>query len=201
MTTLFLIRHGQTDYVGKRIAGYLPGIHLNLLGQSQAQSTASIMAKYSIQAIFASPLERTQETAAFLGATLKLRVTLLDFLKEVNFGELQGLGVELNSLAIWQDFKQHPARVKFPGGESIIEAQERIVRGLSDLARQFSQQEQIICVAHGEIIRLAITYALGMPLDECMRLTIDPASISCVDWDTDHQTIKFLNSRPEEHKI
>jgi len=195
MTTIFLIRHGQTDFVGKRIAGYLPGIHLNSLGQSQAQSTASTMAKYSIQAIFASPLERTRETAAFLAASLKLTVTLLDFLKEVNFGDLQGLGVELNSLAIWQDFKQHPARVKFPGGESIIEAQERIVRGLSDLARQFSQQDQIICVAHGEIIRLAITYALRMPLDECVRLTIDPASITCVEWNADRQIVKFLNFR------
>ena len=65
MPIFLLIRHGETDYNKKmRIAGRLPGVHLNKKGRQQAQVLADRLASLPIKAIYASPLERTMETAA-----------------------------------------------------------------------------------------------------------------------------------------
>ncbi len=196
MTTIYLVRHGLTDYIGKCICGYLPGVHLNDTGKAQAERAAEYLSSRQIKAIFASPLERTMETAAFLARKLDLHVTPLDSLKAINFGELQGLGEELNSLPVWQQFLTHPAEVHFPGGESIKDGQMRIVKGLIKLAAEASAENPIVCYSHCEILRLAIVYALHIPLDDYQRLTIDPGSITCLEWDKGIQTIKMLNFVP-----
>ena len=157
-------------------------MHLNETGCRQAEKIADFLQENLIKAIFASPLERTMETAAPLAQRLNLTVTPAEALKEINFGELQGLGEELITLPVWEQFNAHPAEVAFPGGESIREAQQRVVVCLNKLAENFSNEDQIACFAHCEILRLAIAYALHIPLDNYMRLTIDPASITCLDW-------------------
>lgn len=192
---LYLVRHGNTDWTGKRLIGNTPGIHLSQLGRAQAKQLALYLGQFPLQAIFTSPLERAVETAFPLATLLKMIPNPADFLREIDFGELQGLSTELASLDIWQQFSTHPAKVHFPGGESVIEAQNRVYSGLNDLAVQFADQDQIVCFAHCEILRLAVASALHIPLDEYMRLTIDPGSISCLHWTLDHQTVRFLNLR------
>ena len=198
MTTIYLIRHGRTDWVGRRITGNLPGVHLNDTGRLQASQAAGYLSQYPIQAIFSSPMERTMETASFLGITKEITVTPKEFLREINFGSLQGLtGDELDKLAIWKQFLAHPGTVKFPGGESVLEAQERIVSGFNELSSQYPQESQIACFSHCEILRLAIAAVLNMPLDDFIKLTVNPASISCIEWG-ETRTLKWLNFQPSE---
>ena len=66
MTQIYLVRHGQTDFIGKILCGNLPGIHLNEIGLRQAQRTADYLGKQPIKAIYTSPMERACETAAAL---------------------------------------------------------------------------------------------------------------------------------------
>lgn len=195
MTLFYLVRHGRTTDSGVRITGYRPGVHLDEMGIAQAQSAAAALSRQSIQALYASPLERTRETAAYLASALNLTVQIADFLKEVDFGDLQGLGPELAESPVWQQFSSHPAHVVFPGGESVKAAQQRIVDGLDKLS-VLHGEEPIACFAHCEILRLALAHALKMPLDEFMRLTVDPGSISCVLWEKDHQKVLNLNIHP-----
>jgi len=63
MTTILLIRHAETDAVGKTIVGWLPGTHLNRAGVTQAERLAARLAALPITAIYSSPLERAVETA------------------------------------------------------------------------------------------------------------------------------------------
>jgi broad specificity phosphatase PhoE len=197
MTTIYLVRHGNTDYTGNRLAGYIPGIHLNKKGQIQAENTADFLQTKPIKAIFSSPLERTMETAIALAVKLDLPVVPLEFLKEINFGGLQGLGEELDALPVWHQFLTHPAAVMFPKGESIRAAQQRVVEGLNELSTKFSTEDEVVCFSHCEILRLAVAYALHIPLDDYMRLTIAPASISSLVWQKDMQTLTLLNYVPE----
>lgn len=197
MTIIYFVRHGVTDDTGNRITGYRPGIHLNEVGQTQAERVADFLQKYPIRAIYASPLERTMETADTLARRLRLSIIPSDFLKEINFGELQGLGEELTTLPVWKQFHSHPAEVQFPGGESIQIAQQRIVTGLNKLAAKYSENDQIVCVSHCEIIRLALANFLHIPLDDYMRLTINPASISTLVWKIEFQILTLLNYVPQ----
>ena len=75
MPTLLLIRHGENEYVAKgRLAGRLPGVHLNEKGIQQADAVANVLANVPIKGVYASPLERCLETARPLGDKLGLDV-------------------------------------------------------------------------------------------------------------------------------
>ena len=69
--------------------------------------------------------------------------------------------------------------------------------GLNELAAKYSDDDQIVCVSHGEIIRLALANFLHIPLDDYMRLTINPASISTLVWKKEFQILTLLNYVPQ----
>nr|WP_321508927.1 histidine phosphatase family protein [uncultured Hyphomonas sp.] len=77
MATFLLIRHGDNDLLGSRLAGRLPDVHLNAKGKAQAQAVADGLADLPITAVYASPLERAQETAEPLAQVHKLSIQTL----------------------------------------------------------------------------------------------------------------------------
>jgi probable phosphoglycerate mutase len=197
MTVIYLVRHGTTDALGKRLCGHLPGFHLNDFGKAQATRAARFLENVAVSAVYSSPLERTMETASIVAQKFGLDVLKADFLKEMNFGILQGMEkAELLADPIWQQFNTAPAEVRFPQGETAAEAQNRVVQGLN-LLSQRHKEEEIVCVSHCEILRLAVAHALDIPLDSILKITIDPASVSKIDWQIDRQQLISLNIIPE----
>src|SRR3954463_14197867 len=89
-TTIFLVRHGQTDWIAHGIAGRLPDVHLNAQGREQAARLVERMQYLPLGAIYSSPLERTQETAAPLARALGLDVRTCPEAVELDFGEWVG---------------------------------------------------------------------------------------------------------------
>jgi len=63
MTLILMIRHGETDWVGKRLQSRLPGINLNETGKRQALEAAEALKELPIKAIYSSPIERAMQTA------------------------------------------------------------------------------------------------------------------------------------------
>jgi probable phosphoglycerate mutase len=194
MTVIYFVRHGRTSFTGNRISGYLPGIHLTDEGKAQAIRAAQYLRKKPIAAVYSSPLERAMETAAVIAGKFNLDIHKLDFLKEINFGLLQGLGEELEQQPSWHLFLNTPSKCVFPGGESVIEAQARVVTGLDQLSQTHAPAEEIVCVSHCEAIRLALAHALKKPLDSFMEIAVDTASISSVEWEIDHQLVVSINT-------
>ena len=196
MTIIYFVRHGTTDYSGKRLSGNIPGIHLNLTGRTQAERISSFFENIPIIAIYSSPLERAIETAMPTADQKNLSINRVDFLREINFGDYQGMGEELRQDPLWNSFLTTPTMIRFPNGESVAQAQKRVTEGLNDICVNSPEVEEIVCVAHCEIIRLAIACALQMPLDEFMRLTVNTGSISKVAWSGSRQIVHFLNHSP-----
>ncbi len=180
MPTILLIRHGENEYVAKgRLAGRLPGVHLNENGKKQADAVAKAFAKAPIEAIYASPLERCMETARPLAATFGLDVVPRDGLIEVDFGEWQDKTLkQLRRRKLWKVVQTNPSRMCFPGGETFANAQQRIVQDLEALAQQHGPKDLIACFSHSDLIKLAVSYFLGQPMDLFQRIMIAPASIS-----------------------
>ena len=179
MAVFLLIRHGHNDMIGERLAGRLPDVHLNQEGVEQAKRLASEFESLPIKAIYASPLERAVETAQPIADAHELPVEILPALMEIDFGEWEGQ--ELNKLKkgrFWKHVQGKPGEFRFPGGESFLEAQERVVQGISLLSQQFSEKELVVCAAHSDVIRLAVTHFLGLPLDNFQRIRILPASVT-----------------------
>ena len=181
MTTIVLIRHGENEYVAKgRLAGRLVGVHLNDKGQQQAQAVAQALAEAPISAVYSSPLERCMQTARPLADALGQDVVENPGLLEVDFGEWQDKTLkELRRRKLWKVVQGNPSRMCFPGGETFVNAQQRIVKELEALCLRHADPKALIaCFSHSDLIKLALSYYLGQPLDLFQRIAISPASIS-----------------------
>jgi probable phosphomutase (TIGR03848 family) len=179
MTVLFLVRHGENDFVGKRLAGRLPGVHLNEKGRQQAKAIERMLGDRVFKALYSSPLERAVETAEPLAKVLGLPIILHPALQEVDYGQWQGEKIShLRRLKKWEMMEQSPSRMRFPDGESLVEAQQRVVAGIDQIAACHKDNDEVLCFSHCDSIRLALIYHLGMELDLLHRVTVSTASIN-----------------------
>jgi probable phosphoglycerate mutase len=176
-----LIRHAVNDVMqAKRLAGWMPEVHINEEGQKQAQALAERLQHLPIKAIYSSPLERTRETAAPLAQTLGLDVYVRDGLGEVQYGEWTGKPLEeLSKLDEWKIVQRYPSGMRFPGGEALRDMQSRIVNEIEAIA--LDHPRDIVAVfSHADVIKAALAHYLGMHLDLFQRIMIDPTSVSVV---------------------
>jgi probable phosphoglycerate mutase len=192
MTTIYLIRHGENDFVkNKKLAGWLPDIHLNAQGQAQAKALAEILSQIKFKAIYASPLERTMETAEPIALAQDLSVHPLKSLGEVDVGRWQGQTLKsLKKRKLWPVVQHTPSMARFPEGESYPQAQARVIAQLDQLREKHTgKKTKIACITHADVIKIAVAHYIGLPLDLFQRLTIDPASISILHFDN---TVRLL---------
>lgn len=196
MPTILLIRHGENDYVKKnRLAGRLPGVHLNDHGRSQAGKLAEALAQAPVKAVYSSPLERTMETAAPIAAAHGLEVLPRPGLIELDMGDWQDRTLKsLRRLKLWKVVQNRPSMMQFPNGETFAEAQQRIATELKTIAGLHNKKDLVIVVSHSDLIKLAIAYFLGLPLDLFQRLMIAPASISTLHIEEGHAMVFNLNA-------
>jgi probable phosphoglycerate mutase len=180
MPTFLLIRHGENEYVAKgRLAGRLPGVHLNENGKMQAEAVAKTLGRMPIKALYSSPMERCMETAQPLAAALDLEIIPRQGLIEVDFGGWQDKTLkQLRRRKLWKVVQANPARMRFPEGETFASAQQRIVQELETLVGEHRPKDLIACFSHSDLIKLALGYYLGQPIDLFQRIMIAPASIS-----------------------
>ena len=182
MSTILLIRHGENDFVKKgRLAGRKAGVHLNTKGRAQADQLAKYLSNQSIKAIYSSPLERTMETAQPIATALGLKVIARPGLLEVDFGDWQDKTLkQLRRRKLWRVVQSTPSRARFPEGESFAEAQLRICKEIDNICTLHKPTDKIVCVGHSDMIKLTLTYYLGMPIDSFQRIIVMPASISTI---------------------
>ncbi len=181
-TTVLLVRHGVTATTGKVLPGRAPGLHLSDKGVAQARGAAERLAALATapSAIYASPLERTRETATPIAAALDVRVKTDKGLLECDFGDWTGKTLaSLRKRPEWRAVQHSPSTFRFPAGESFTEMQLRIWTTLERLAHAHSG-ETIVVVSHADPIKAAVTYAQGVPLDLFQRTVISTCSISAV---------------------
>lgn len=193
MTTFLLIRHAEYAGIGAALIGRTPGVGLDERGHAQAAALAERLAGLPIRAVYTSPLERTRETALPLGRRLDLQVKVCWELNEINFGEWQGRTfAELDDQPRWQQWNAFRSGGAPPGGETMLAAQERIVQAIA-ACREQHPHAAVALVSHSDMIKAALAYFLGMPLDLLGRLEIAPASVSALQIDDYGARLLLLN--------
>jgi probable phosphoglycerate mutase len=180
MKRLLLLRHATTEHTGKRLSGWTPGIHLGSHGVREAKALAERLAPVEIHAIYSSPLERCQETAAAVAEPRGLKVGTIEEVGEVRFGDWTGkqLG-ELARTDLWRTVQIHPSGARFPGGESIHEMQTRAVEACERLRAAHPEDTVAVC-SHADVIKAIAAHYLGLHLDLFQRLVVSPASITAI---------------------
>ncbi|MFZ9308662.1 MAG: MSMEG_4193 family putative phosphomutase [Candidatus Nanopelagicales bacterium] len=180
MPFLYLVRHAQSTANSDGVlAGRMPGISLDKRGKKQAEKLSKFLATVEFEKIIASPLERTQETAAILRADAEIK---LDYrISECDYGQWSGQKIEdLQKLELWREIQKKPSSVTFPEGESM---QEMFERAWSSV--EFWNQEvtgNYLMVSHADVIKAIVARALGMHLDNFQRIAIRPASLTVISF-------------------
>ena len=184
-TTFFLVRHATHDRVGSVLCGRMAGVHLGAAGKAQAESLARHFANENMAGIYASPLERAVETAEPIAVRLGKPLEISEAIAEIDFGAWSGTSFEaLAQDPRWATWNSARSISRPPYGETMLEAQGRIVGAMEQLRSRHAEQS-IILVSHSDIIKAALLYHLGMPIDAYARFDVDPASISTLvvgDW-------------------
>jgi probable phosphomutase (TIGR03848 family) len=180
MRLLLLLRHAVTEHTGARLSGWTPGLHLSEAGLEQAGGLAERLGPVPIDAVYASPLERCQETAAIVADAKGLKVGTVEEVGEVRYGDWTGR--ELKALAkepLWKVVQATPSAARFPGGESIFEMQARAVLAIERLREGHPGQTVAVC-SHADVIKALACHYLGMHLDLVQRVVVSPASVTAI---------------------
>jgi probable phosphoglycerate mutase len=198
-TLVLLVRHGQTPTTGAVLPGRAPGLHLADAGRAQAERAAErVAALRDVAAVYASPLERTRETAAPIARAVGRRVRTRRGLLECDFGDWTGAELKaLRKLPEWTVVQRQPSAFRFPGGESIAEMQVRITSTVRDLAAEH-RGGTIVCVSHADPIKAVIADAVGSHLDAFQRLVVSPCSITAILYGVDATTVLTVNSTGDD---
>lgn len=187
-TLLIVVRHGVTPTTGQVLPGRTPGLHLSEAGEEQARQVAQRLDGLPVAAIYSSPMERTQETAAPTAKFFGLSPIITEGLVECDFGEWTGEKLsELSKLPEWETVQKEPSNFRFPGGESFAEMQERMVAALKAIAAAHPG-EIVVCFSHADPIKAAVTHLRGDALDSFQSITINPASVSVASFAPDGST-------------
>lgn len=192
-TTLVLVRHAVTHQTGPILSGRTPGIDLSELGHDQARATATRLAAVPVDAIYASPIERTRQTAEHIASHHDLEVRTLEGVIEADYGDWTGGKLEdLAKTDLWKVVQRQPSRVRFPNGESMAEMQTRMVAALEDLVTRHPG-ETVVVVSHADPIKAAIAHFTGVHLDLFQRITVSPASITAFSMGAHGVTLMTCN--------
>jgi len=197
---VLLVRHGRTPTTGQVLPGRAKGLHLSEEGLAQAVEVAGRIGTLADGgrggpvAVYASPLERTRETAQPIARRLGLRVRSDRGLLECDFGEWTG--AKLSDLAKkpeWATVQRNPSGFRFPGGESFLEMQTRMTAAIARLAAHHPGQT-VVAVSHADPIKAVVAQAAGTPLDLFQRLTVAPCSVSAIAYTGGGPFVLTVNS-------
>ena len=199
MPLLLLIRHGENDYVKTgKMAGRLPGVHLNERGQKQAQALGEALKGVPITAIYSSPLERAIETATPIANVRNLKIIQNPNLLDTDVGKWQGKSLAMLRLKKeWKIVQSAPSRFQFPEGESFLDLQSRIANVLEGIVKKHNKSKDIVAVVfHADPIKLAVSHFLGLPLDHFQKLSCDTGSLTMLHAGEAGANLVKLNQRP-----
>lgn len=176
-----LVRHALTPETGTTLSGRAPGIDLSERGRAQAEATAERLAAVPVAAVYASPIERTIQTAEYIAKYHGLSVEELPGVIEADYGEWTGAKLgDLATTDLWKTVQAAPSRVTFPGGESMVAMQARMVTAIDEVARDHAGAT-VVVVSHADPIKVAIAHFTGVALDLFQRVAVAPASITVIE--------------------
>jgi probable phosphomutase (TIGR03848 family) len=193
MTTLFLIRHGLTAVTGSRLYGRAPGIELDERGRRQAAALVERFEGVRLTAVYSSPLERCVGTMEPLATARRLELRISEALAEMDTGDWTGRTLpSLRRTKLWKTVQRNPSRFRFPGGESFVEAEARILDAIERI-RARHPRGRVAIGTHGDLVGMLVSHYTGAHLDEFQRVTSDPASVSVVHLGDDVPRILLVN--------
>lgn len=195
---LVLVRHAQvSDEALGRCYGRLD-FDLSEAGQTQCRRLAVALAGSPVAAVVSSPRGRAHLTAAAIAEPHGLPVLVVDDLRELDFGELEGESydeIAASRPELYRQWMADPTAVRFPGGEAYSNLEARVGETVYRLRRTYHGRT-VIAITHAGAIRAVLAEALGLPRDRIFSLDVDTGSVSRVEWRDGVAVVRSVNVSP-----
>jgi alpha-ribazole phosphatase/probable phosphoglycerate mutase len=200
MTRFWLIRHGApAEEARQRCYGSLD-VGLSEIGRAQMARVAEYLASEPMAAIYASPLSRAVASARILAADAACPVEVVADLREINFGDFEGLTydeIAARDPDLFRQWMETPTHVRFPNGESFSEMRARVLAAFGKI-REEREGQTIAIVSHGGVNRVLLAWALQMP-DHCLfRLAQDYGALNLLSFAEGLPIVELLNHCPAD---
>jgi alpha-ribazole phosphatase len=183
-TRLVFVRHAETDASAQgRCYGRLD-VGLSLEGRRRAEELGAALLATPLVAVYSSPSTRALDTAVAVASPQALAPVVDDRLREIDFGELEGLSYDQirgGWAALYRDWMERPTRVTFPGGESFADLRSRVLSAVAGI-RDRHEGDVVALVAHGGAIRVVLADVLELTDGAIFRFGLDLGGVTVVDW-------------------
>jgi len=192
---LILVRHSETLQNRRhRIQGFLD-LELSDLGRKQADAIAEALKDELVEAVYSSPLKRALSTARRIGRLHRVKIQVLDELKEMNLGSLDGLSwdeVSQRYPHFWENWLADATSVQIPDGESLLQVQTRTWAALQRIRAQ-GHQNSVVLVSHFFPLVSLISRVLDLPLSQFRKIGLEVGSISVLEFEGSRALLRRLN--------
>ena len=197
-TKIFLIRHGESEQNAEDVLSGVTDVPLSSKGKSQCVLLSRFFKNKPVDRVFASPLQRAQESAGLIFPRHAPNILVKDSLIEFNYGKYEGFNrASYNSDLdeIINQWLAAPSNLSFPGGGNIQEHANDSYLGLLEIASQ-NQGKAIACISHRTTIRLIVAKTIGLHLDKFRFVPCSNCGITEFSFDGELKLIS-LNVTPQ----
>lgn len=192
---LILVRHGQTDWNKEyRVQGQ-SNLPLNESGIAQAEAIAQALTNEKVEAIYSSPLSRAFETAEAVSKLHQVEITTLSELQEMDVGETDGLyypDLKTKYPEFFRLWTADALQARFPGGETLPELQDRCWGAIMNIVAT-NHKETVVVTSHFFALLTIFCKILGLHLSNFRKLNLSVASISKVEFNSNHTKLVTFN--------
>jgi alpha-ribazole phosphatase/probable phosphoglycerate mutase len=200
-TTLYLIRHGETEGSEERRYKGTIDVPLSENGKRQIMKSAEFIertlssAGARMNAVYSSNLVRASKSAEIIAGHLGVNPIVDAELRERDFGIWEGMSFEEIDEQYPDDFRawaKNPLRFSPMGGESTLEIKGRVIGALKKILDRHAG-ETVAVVGHGGVNRVALCHFMGMPLENIFRIEQEFACVNIVEFYDSYPVVKLLN--------
>jgi len=195
MTSVYLVRHGETAWNKEEIFRGRTDISLNEIGFREAELVGEYLKGKDIHVIYSSPLLRAMETARRIAQVFNLKVQPLEGITDMSFGKWEGLPlkeVQFRDGELYRQWREEPHLVTLPGGESLDEVRVRAMAALENVI-QYHKGINIVLVSHRVINKVIICGILGIDNSHFWQIGQDTAAVNLIQYKEGKYILSLLN--------
>jgi len=204
---ILLFRHGETANSKEVCFNGHYDVGLSQRGQKQFQHWADILKQETFQAIYSSDLQRTRNSAQFIGQQHGLEPIAYSELRELSFGTWEGMSVSEVERIYPGQMKERMKSVAIfqaDGGETYPQLQARVIPKFEEIVARHPN-DQIAMVCHGGVNRVILGHLLGIPIDKIFRVHQDYAALNVIQYYDQEPVVEYIGNAelfsPEKDEI
>ena len=208
VTTLYLIRHGETE--GGEVRRYKGTIDVPLSekGVSQMEQVSKYIVEKGgkgglMSAVYCSDLTRAIRSAEIVAEPHSLKPIIVSSLRERNFGLWEGMSFDeiMEKYPLEFDaWAGNPLKFSPMEGESTLAMRDRVMQAMSEIMENHNK-ENIAIVAHGGVNRIILCHILGIPLENIFRIEQDYGALNIIEFWDEYPVVKLLNGSSSVESI